>query len=140
MIERADARSRVLVYFPGLYGCWYSYERALSDFLSLAAASSDARVKSLQRYVEADFAQSYVDPSAPDGCASLKVLPEVVQSRFQQLKALTRWTALTFPRDNHRFRAVYAILGEEMDIAMERIVNTIVKTPAEGFSHGILHI
>jgi len=140
LIERADARSRILVYFPGLYDCWYSYERALSDYVSLAASSSDARARSLQKYVETDFANSYVNPNAPDGCASLNTLPKIVQSRFQQLKAVTGWTALTFPRDNPRFRDVYAILGEEMEIAMERIVNSIVKTPAEGFSHGIAHV
>jgi hypothetical protein len=36
LIRRASPRSRIIVYFPNLYGCWYSYERAVADFLSLA--------------------------------------------------------------------------------------------------------
>src|SRR5207248_1028149 len=99
-----------------------------------------ARARSIQDYVEADFANSYVDPSSRDGCASLDKLPAIVQTRFRQLKAVTNWTALTRPTDVKRFRSAFAILGEELEIAMERIVNTIVKTHAEGFSHGLPYI
>jgi hypothetical protein len=38
------------------------------------------------------------------------------------------------------FRDVYGILGEELEIATERIVNTIVSTPARGFSSGTASI
>lgn len=144
MVERAAARSRILVYFPRVYDCWYSYERALADFLSLATsgrrsdlAARAARIRSLQRYIGSDFARSYVDPAVRDGCASLSTLPPIVRQRFQQLKAAAGWTALGFPTDTPRFRGVYAIVGEELEIAMERIVETIVRTPAVGFSHGI---
>ena len=147
LIRRASARSRIVVYFPNLYACWYSYERAVSDYLSLAVADKTpadesgrrARVRSLRRYVNADFAQSYIDPTAPDGCKPLRGLPEVVQSRFGQLKDATGWTALTSTH-TRGFQAVYAVLGEELIIGMERIITTIVKTPAKGFSHGIAHI
>jgi len=51
------------------------------------------------------------------------------------------WGALTLPAEDKRsttkFRNAYAILAEEMDIAMERVVDTIVKAHAQGFSHGI---
>jgi hypothetical protein len=143
LIHRASARSRIIVYFPGVYACWYSYERAVADYLSLApsgGAAQKARVEDLQRYVNADFAESYVDSGAPDGCAPMTRLPEVVQTRFRQLKDAARWPALTFPASNPRFRAVYAIVGEELLIGMERVVATIVKTPAAGFSHGIAHL
>jgi hypothetical protein len=139
LIKRATARSRIVVYFPDLYACWYSYERAVSDYLSLSSGDKTdaARVKSLRRYVSADFANSYVEPDAPDGCAPLTDLPEVVQTRFAKLKDVSRWPALTFSTDNPRFRDVYAVVGEALIIGMERIIETIVKTPAKGFSHGI---
>jgi len=147
LIRRASSRSRIIVYFPNLYACWYSYERAVSDYLSLAVADKTpadesgrrARVRSLRRYVNADFAQSYVDPGAPDGCKPLRELPEIVQSRFRQLKDATGWTALTSTH-NRRFQAVYAVLGEQLIVGMERIITTIVKTQAKGFSHGIAHV
>ncbi len=139
LIKRATARSRIIVYFPDLYACWYSYERAVADYLSLSSADkTDAsRVKSLRRYVNADFANSYVEPDAPDGCAPLTDLPEVLQSRFAKLKDVTQWPALTYSTDNPRLRDVYAVVGEALIIGMERIIETIVKTPAKGFSHGI---
>ena len=145
LIRRATPRSRIIVYFPNRYECWYSYERAVSDYLSLSSGdetpdgrkANAARVTSLQRYVSADFAKSYVKPDTPDGCAPLTDLPEVVQTRFAELKDLTRWTALTFATDNKEFREVYAIVGEGLVIGMERIIETIVQTPAKGFSHGI---
>ena len=65
----------------------------------------------------------------------------VSQNRFVQLKAISISEALALPGTDKtsttRFRNAYAILGEEMDIAMERVVYTIVKTHAQGFSHGI---
>ena len=42
-IERAGARSTIITYFPGLYTCWYSYERALADFLGLGDLNPGAR-------------------------------------------------------------------------------------------------
>jgi hypothetical protein len=140
LIKRATARSRIIVYFPDLYACWYSYERAVSDYLSLSSGDKKTypgRVMDLRRYVSADFANSYVEPDAPDGCAPLTDLPEVVQSRLAKLKDVTHWPALNYSTDNPDFREVYAEVGEALIIGMERIIETIVKTPARGFSHGI---
>ena len=68
-------------------------------------------------------------------------MPSAVQDRFRQLKSISIWQPLALPgkdrRSTTRFRDAYAILGEEMDIAMERVVDTIVKAHAKGFSHGI---
>ncbi len=141
-IDRAGARSRILVYFPGLYTCWYSFDHAIADYLSLGAGNRSAsRVTDLQSYVGSDFANSYVDPRTPDGCKPLAELPPAVRTRFGQLKAISIWNALASPgkddRSTTKFRNAYAILAEEMDIAMERVVDTIVKAHAQGFSHGI---
>jgi hypothetical protein len=140
LVRRASARARIAVYFPQLYACWYSFERATADFLSLAVpgdeASRRARVASLQRYVNADFAESYIDPGTKDGCRPLQKLPPVVQARFAQLKDATRWPALE-SKDARGFGAAYAVLGEELIIGMERVIDTIVATPARGFSHGL---
>jgi hypothetical protein len=140
--DRADARSRILVYFPSLYTCWYSFDHAIADYLSLGAGDRSAsRIAALQSYVGSDFANSYVGPTAPDGCRALAELPSAVQTRFQQLKAIPMWAALALPgvdkRSVTKSRNAYAILAEEMDIAMERVVDTIVKAHAQGFSHGI---
>ena len=60
LIDRAAARSRIVVYFPGLYGCWYSYERAVADFLSLGSGTpSNDRVDTLEAYVDSSFARDY---------------------------------------------------------------------------------
>jgi|SRR5438874_4741494 len=141
-IDRADARSRILVYFPRLYTCWYSFDHAIADYLSLGAGDRSAsRIAALQKYVGSDFAKSYVGPTAPDGCKPLAELPSAVQKRFAQLKAISIWQGLALPdkdkRTTTKFRNAYAILGEEMDIAMERVVDTIVRAHARGFSHGI---
>jgi hypothetical protein len=139
--DRADARSRILVYFPRLFTCWYSFDHAVADYLSLGAGDRSAsRIANLQQYVEGDFAASYVDPTAPDGCKPLAGLPPAVRSRFAQLKAIAIWRALAFPGDRPKFKNAYAILGEEMDVAMERVVDTIVKTHARGFSHGLFGV
>jgi hypothetical protein len=140
--DRADARSRILVYFPNLYTCWYSFDHAVADYLSLGSGDRSAsRITALQRYVGSNFANSYVGPTAPDGCKPLGQLPSALQNRFGQLKAISIWEALALPdtdkRGTTKFRNAYAILAEEMDIAMERVVYTVVKTHAQGFSHGI---
>jgi hypothetical protein len=148
LIRRASARSRIIVYFPKLYACWYFYERAVADYLSLspprgtpAGASGEARVESLERYVTGNFAQGYIigkkSTPTPDTCTALADLPQVVQDRFQELKDASHWSALNFATDNPQFRAAYAILGEALIIGMERIITTIDATPAKGFSHGI---
>jgi hypothetical protein len=143
--DRADARSRILVYFPGLYTCWYSFDHAVADYLSLGAGDrSQSRIASLEAYVDGDFANSYVDRAVPDGCRPLAALPSAVQSRFEQLKAIPIWKNLALRGDDRRstsrFRNAYAVLAEEMDIAMERVVDTIVKAHAQGFSHGIFAV
>ena len=140
--DRADASSRILVYFPSLYTCWYSFDHAIADYLSLGAGNRSAsRIADLQSYVGSDFANSYVGPTAPDGCKPLAELPSAVQTRFRQLKAIPMWEPLALPgkdkRSTTKFRNAYAILAEEMNIAMERVVYTIVKAHAQGFSHGI---
>jgi hypothetical protein len=140
--DRADARSRILVYFPSLYTCWYSFDHAIADYLSLGGGDRSAsRIAALQSYIGSDFAKSYVDPTAQDGCRPLAGLPSAVQIRFRQLKEVSKWEALAFPgqdkRSTTKFRNAYAILAEEMDIATERVVDTIVKAHAQGFSHGI---
>jgi hypothetical protein len=145
LIRRASARSRIIVYFPNLYSCWYSYERAVADFLSFSPLSKSARnyaerkarMKLLRQYMTADFARSYVDPTVADDCAPFKHLPQVVQARFKQLEAAAQWNALTLPSDKPAFRASYAVVGEALIIGMERIITTIETTPARGFSHGI---
>jgi hypothetical protein len=68
LIHRASARSRVIVYFPHLYGCWYSFENAVADFLSIGSSppsdSRQARVAGLERYVSTDFSASYLRSTA----------------------------------------------------------------------------
>jgi hypothetical protein len=140
LIQRASARSTIITYFPDLDACWYSYERVLADYLGLVVADEEsraARVDMIRRYVDADFSQSYVERGVADTCAPLSTLPANVQRRFQELKDAIGWDALTFPTDNPRFRNVYAALGEALLIGKERIITTIVDTPARGFHHGV---
>ena len=197
LIHRAAARSRIIVYFPGLYACWYSYERAVSDFLSLGAGGPSAELADkLKSYLDADFAKPYIGfgtadvsvtattatvattpGSAPtgggdDGCESLSALPDFVQRRFDQLRDDSiKWgvldatvndktttakgtrTAATTGAQSATTAAVaqtgkaekapkgfggsYQALAEAMLIGMERIVYSIEKTPAKGFSHGL---
>jgi hypothetical protein len=141
LIKRSAARSRIITYFPELYSCWYSYERALADYLGLVTQypkSKKARVGSLEEYVGADFARVYTQPSALEkSCASLDDLPENVQIRFGELQEKLHWKALMYPTWHYRFKQEYAKLGEVLEIAVERIVITIVRAKAHGFSHGI---
>jgi hypothetical protein len=157
LIERATARSRIITYFPDLYSCWYSYERALTDYLGLVAQNpktKQARVRALNDYVDADLARVYGRADRRDeDCASLTALPENVQQRFKELKGGKRveeaqlglkkreggigWVALTYPTWHPRFKAEYAKLGELLEIAGERVVVTIAGAEAKGFSHGI---
>jgi hypothetical protein len=58
-----------------------------------------------------------------------------VQARFAQLKTTTRWNALATGR--HGFGAAYAVVGEELTTGMERVIVSILQTPARGFSHGV---
>jgi hypothetical protein len=161
LIKRASARSRIIVYFPDLYPCWYSYERAVADYLSLsvlatpapkqpesaeteqqraaaAARASKVRVRLIKHYVDGDFATTYVLPYTSDDCKPISDLPPVVQARLGELQKVTNWKALSLPTDDPRFRQAYAILGEAMLIGMERIIETITHTDAKGFSHFVV--
>ena len=138
LIRRATARSQIITYFPDLYACWYSYERALSDYISLVNPEDrEGRVDDLEKYVDRDFAYSYVDPENSDGCGALGVLPPVVQARHAKLKNVARWSALKSSSNDKSFKAAYQVLGEDLIIGMERIINTISNKPADGFSHGV---
>jgi len=141
LIRRATTRSRIITYFPGLYGCWYSYERAIADYLGLVTQypkTKKERAKDLMAYVRADFANVYSQPGvAEQGCEPLDQLPPRVQERFEELKALMHWRALDFPTSHGRFKGEYAKLGELLEIGDERIIMTVVRAHAAGFSHGI---
>jgi hypothetical protein len=142
-IDRADARSRILVYFPSLYACWYSFDHAVADYLSLGGGNrAQPLIDNLRTYVMGGFATSYVAPTVADGCKPVNKLPQAVFDRYEFLikKPIWPYLALTGKDKATRgaFQSAYSILGEEMDIAMERVVYTIVKTHAEGFSHGTL--
>jgi len=139
-IDRASARSTIITYFPEVDACWYSYERVIADFLGLvdrSPTSRRARITMIRNYVSADFAESYVEPGVAEGCASIDELPENVRTRYRELKAAMRWPALTFSTEHPRFRGVYAVLGELLLIGKERVILTIVETPAKNFDHGI---
>jgi hypothetical protein len=141
LIRRSTARSRIITYFPDVYGCWYSYERAIADYLGLVtqyANSKVGRAHDLMAYVGTDFADVYSHPGvAEEGCVPLDQLPPRVQSRFDDLKAAMHWRALEFPTWHSRFKGEYAKLGELLEIAGERIIMTVVKAHAAGFSHGV---
>jgi hypothetical protein len=157
LIERATARSRIITYFPDLYSCWYSYERALTDYLGLVSqhpSTKKTRVGDLNEFVDVDLRDVYGKPyrRPEEACALLEDLPENVQVRFNQLRGGQRvkstsafkrreggigWDALTYPTWHPRFKAEYAKLGELLEIAAERVVVTIANADAKGFSHGL---
>ena len=140
LIRRSTARSRISTYFPDLYSCWYSYERALADYIGLVTqspATKKTRVGNLRDYVNADLAHAYGTAGAEASCAALDHLPDNDQVRFRALKEKMRWPALAYPTWSPRFKQEYAKLGELLEIAMERMVITIVDAHARGFSHGI---
>lgn len=139
LIDRATARARIVTYFPQLYSCWYSYERAVADFIGLFTANSSSRndrAGLLERYVSNHFAKSYGPPEVADPCMTVDRLPSVAQARLTVLERALAWNALTLPTSDEHFRNAYAILGEALLIDMDRITATIAKAPAEGFSHG----
>jgi len=143
IVHRASARSTIITYFPNVDSCWYSYERAVSDFISLSAdnyaPNRRQRVKDIRRYVESDFAESYVEPGMTDeACAPLQELPPAIQDRFHVLEGVLDWESLIHPTTDQRFsRSVYAALGEALLIGGETIIRTIRSSDAEDFSHGI---
>jgi hypothetical protein len=140
LVRRSTARARITTYFPDLYRCWYSYERALADYLSLSTQVPKAkagRVDQLRRWVESDLVEMYGGGRAEEACVALDGLPESVQARFRKLEGDMRWGALAFKTPHPRFRAEYAKLGELLQIAGERIIVTIADADAEGFSHGL---
>jgi hypothetical protein len=141
LIRRSTTRSRIITYFPDLYGCWYSYERAIADYLGLVTQypnSKAVRAHDLMAYVRGDFADTYSQPGvAEQGCEPLDQLPPRVQTRFEELKVAMHWRALDYPTWHNRFKGEYAKLGELLEIGGERIIMTVVKAHAAGFSHGI---
>jgi len=46
IVRRAGIESTILTYFPKVDSCWYSYELAISDFISLSA---DNNARSTER-------------------------------------------------------------------------------------------
>jgi hypothetical protein len=89
-------------------------------------------------YVRGDFADTYSQPGVGEQvCVSLDQLPTRVHRRFEELKAAMHWRALDFPTWHSRFKGEYAKLGELLEIGGERIIMTVVKAHAAGFSHGI---
>lgn len=140
LIRRAAARSRINTYFPDLYSCWYSYERALADYIGLVTQypnTKRVRVAALSGYVDGDLENVYGAATREVTCASVDDLPPNVQTRFAELQSKMRWGALAFPTWHPRFKQEYAKLGELLEIAMERMIITIVRADAEGFSHGV---
>jgi hypothetical protein len=141
LIRRATARSRITTYFPGVYSCWYSYERAVADYIGLITQdprTKRARVENLQAFVDTNLTRVYGLPEAAEtGCVPLGELPPSVRARYTDLKEAMRWRAVNYPTWSGRFKQEYAKLGEIVEIAMERIITTITKAQARGFSHGI---
>ena len=103
LIHRASARSRIIVYFPDLYACWYSYERAVADYLSLGSGDrSTARVaQRSSEYVDADFATSYVDAGHPRRLRAAGRPAGGRPDAFRRSsKHAIKWNGLTFPTEN----------------------------------------
>ena len=59
------------------------------------------------------------------------------KARLEHLKTSTNWQKLASLTGAKGFSDVYAIVGEELGIDMERIVDTAVHTRAKGFSSGL---
>jgi hypothetical protein len=151
--QRAEARSQILVYFPDLYECWYSFDSAMSDYISLSTIPTSrtakspssksanfaeqlrdrmGREKSLRDYISNSFNRSYVPPgsglrSSPDKCKSLTALPLALQERFAHLEQKTHWKRLALLPTRPGFINVYDIVGEELSIDMDRISSTIAR-------------
>ena len=140
LVERASTRSAILAYFPDMDSCWYSYERAVADYLGLVdkhPGNRRARAEHLRYYVEANFATVYSQPSvANDACRGLDELPPTVRARYAELKRAMRWRSLTLPTETSGFRNAYAILGEALLIGSETIIATVVSSDAKDYYHG----
>lgn len=175
--KRSSIRSQLVIYFPRLYPCWYSFDLAVSSFLSLATGPAATQTKAipattthearplprvprlqcngtgggdrnafacqLRDYISSNFRKSYVFPNSGvsaslDSCVSLEALPRAVQERFvhlQQQKA--QWDNLALRHNDPRFQGAYAIVAEELVTDMDRIIVTISRSSARGYSHGI---
>jgi hypothetical protein len=142
LIQRAGVRSAIITYFPQVNSCWYSYERALADYLGLVVknpASRKARIEQIKQYVNSDLRDFYGRPGSVDqACVFLKEMPPAVVARYQELKGKIPWAALTFETTHPRYRDAYQSLGEELLIADDRIIQTIVSADARDFDHGVL--
>ena len=145
--SRQVVRPQLVVYFPKMFGCWYSFDNAVSDYTSLAgdtdAGNRKERVAALEAYIGSGFASGYVspgsgvEPSTPDGCRPLGSIPPVLQQRFAHLVKVGKLANLANPTTDTGFRAAYAIAGEELSIDMSRIVDTIARAHARGFHTGM---
>jgi hypothetical protein len=146
LIDRAAVRSTIVTYFPDVNSCWYSCERAIADYLGLVTnkrADRAARITKIQQYVNSDLRDFYDSPGNVDeACMRLKKLPMTVVARYQELKTKMNWNALRLEIDPKgdfppAYQGAYQILGEELLIADDRIITTIVGANGKDFSHGI---
>jgi hypothetical protein len=146
LIQRATVRSAIVTYFPHVNSCWYSYERIIADYLGLVdkkPANRKTRIENIKNYVNSDLRDVYGEPGNVDNaCDRLKTMPTGIRARYRELKGKMRWDALTLPTDDKgkyalAYAGAYAILGEELLIADDRVIKTIVDENASGFSHGI---
>jgi hypothetical protein len=150
IVRRAGIESTILTYFPKVDSCWYSYELAISDFISLSADNNalnrKTRVSDIRRYLESNFARSYVWPRKTDpACARLQELPLMIRARLRKDKLTldaskngrSNWDRLTLPTtDPHFSRGAYAVLGEALLFGDETIIRTVSTSNAKDFAHG----
>jgi hypothetical protein len=147
LIQRAGVRAAIITYFPHVDSCWYSYERVIADYLGLVdknPANRTTRIKNIKNYVNSDLRDVYGEPGNVDNaCDRLKTMPIGVRTRYRELKGKLPWNALSLPADEAgeyppAYKGAYAILGEELLIADDRVIKTIVGENAKSFYHGIL--
>jgi hypothetical protein len=154
IVRRAGIESTILTYFPKVDSCWYSYELAISDFISLSADNNalnrKTRVSDIRRYLESNFARSYVAPHKTDpACARVQELPLMIRARLRKDKRTleaskngrSNWDQLTLPTtDPHFSRGAYAVLGEALLFGDERssapsVPRTPKTSPTDGSSN-----
>lgn len=124
LVDRAELQTVIETYFPADAECWFEYSDRVTSFLQLPQSIESASGE-LNGYVGHEQRH----------CAPLVGIAPYSMDRYTMLKTKVGNIAKLSTK-NAGFKKAYGSLGELLLIDRDRIVKTIVSTPAKGFAHG----
>jgi hypothetical protein len=129
LIDRADLQTEIGTYFPAAVArCWFLYSDLITSYISLPqpGVSSSGYTRELKNYIEDE----------QKSCEPLVAVAGYSQQRYDTLKqSVGDFSNLSTTRKSG-FKDAYSSLGQLLLIDRDRIVQTIVASDANGFSHG----